>query len=91
MNKETIRPILVEEVERCKAAEDSLKLGEVKPSWQELETLLELRQVARLKRAQAELQLWLADQQWARQEAEAREETPTLIPDSPIASRTTKR
>ena len=88
MNKETIRPILVEELERLKREENKLQLGEARPTWQELEELLEARQLARLQRAQAELQLWLADQQWAREEALAREERDTEVP--PIALRTGK-
>lgn len=71
MNKETIRPILVAEAEKWRAAEASYQ-PPADPTWAGLAALLEARQAARLKRAQAELQLWLADKQWEREELEGR-------------------
>ncbi len=68
MNKETIRPLLVEELEKCRRIELEAHKGEIPEGWAGLEALLEARQAARLKRAQAELQLWLADRQWEREE-----------------------
>ncbi len=68
MNKETIRPLLVEELEKCRKIELEAHKGEIPEGWAGLEALLEARQAARLKRAQAEIQLWLADRQWEREE-----------------------
>ena len=69
MKKESIRPILVEELEKAQSAE--LEAHKVAPEgleWPALTQLLETRQEARLRRAIAELQLWLADRQWEREE-----------------------
>lgn len=74
MKKETIRPLLVEALEKARSAENHLMLVVPDPKWPELADLLESRQVARLKRAQAELQLWLADKQWEREETQERED-----------------
>jgi len=79
MNKDTTRPLLVEEVEKRRL---------VVARWKALQDRatgpLEDLRLARLRLAQAELQLWLADQQWARQEAEEREERPTEAPPSAL-------
>jgi hypothetical protein len=74
MHKETIRPLLVEAVVAAKAQEAILMnpTQDRLSNWETLAALLEARQEARLKRALAELQLWLADRQWERQEAEER-------------------
>jgi len=69
MKKESIRPILVEEL--AKAQDLEAQLHKVAPEvleWPALTQLLETRQEARLRRAVAELQLWLADRQWEREE-----------------------
>lgn len=93
MLKETVRPILLAEVERCREAEATLQPPEPIRTWVDVEGLMRLRQEARLKRLQAELQLWLADQVWERQEKEEwaawnKEERPTEAP--PPASPTGK-
>jgi len=83
MKKETVRPILVQNLEELKVVELSAELqvqamraetpapgtaqlwaaaGIIQDRWAE----------ARLKRAVAELQLWLADRQWEREEQEER-------------------
>jgi len=87
MKKETIRPILVEELEKAQSAE--LEAHKVAPEgleWPELTQLLETRAEARLRRAVAELQLWLADRQWEREETESLEPTQVRL----NASLTTK-
>jgi len=88
MKKETIRPILVEELEKAQLTE--LELHKVPPenqNWPGLSLLLETRAEARLRRAVAELQLWLADRQWEREEAE---EQPSYTIARQFASQTTK-
>lgn len=60
-------------------------------AWPALAVMQEKWQAARVTRAQAELQLWLADRQWEREETEAREGTPTLLPDPLPVSPITKR
>ncbi len=68
MNKQEIRPLLLEalmlaeerEEQTYLAAKANQEVLEVMPAWKE----------ARLLRAQAELQLWLADRQWEREERE---------------------
>jgi len=71
MKKESIRPILLEEVEKALSAEvEAYKVVPEGLEWPALSQLLETRQEARLRRAVAELQLWLADRQWEREEAE---------------------
>lgn len=71
MNKETTRPLLVAELEKRRKIEEGhhREAPPESPDWPGLAALLEARQAARLARAQAELQLWLADRQWEREEA----------------------
>ena len=78
MKKETIRPLLVEAIAKAQAKEGGLARPEEErlSNWESLADLLEARQEARLKRAQAELQLWLADRQWEREEAGERDTLP---------------
>jgi hypothetical protein len=66
MEKESIRPLLVEALELAKKQE-----AEVLAHYPV--TRLEAR-AARYRRASVEVQLWLADRQWEREEAEEREE-----------------
>jgi len=69
MKKSSIRPILVKELERAQSAElEAHKAAPEGLEWPALTQLLETRQEARLRRAVAELQLWLADRQWEREE-----------------------
>lgn len=94
MKKEAIRPILLEELEKAQSAE--LEVHKAAPEgleWPELTQLLETRAEARLRRAVAELQLWLADRQWEREETQEREGTWRAqghILGPPNASQTTK-
>lgn len=87
MLKETVRPLLVDNLEKLKAqeaySEREVKTSE--PGWEPAALVLERWRAARLKRAEAELQLWLADQQWEREEKEerAREWTSPLPVSSP--------
>ena len=95
MDKKVIRPILVEALVKAKKLEEDLYLRTVnKPGelgWVTLGRLLESRQEARLRRAQAELQLWLADQQWERQEqAERADKAQNPPPLRSVSSRTSK-
>ncbi len=90
MNKETIRPLLVEAAEKA-TLEETLAYRAIRQRghypellWPELSKMEEEWKIARLKRAQAELQLWLADRQWEREEAQAH------LLNSEIALRTTK-
>lgn len=88
MKKETIRPILLEELEEAQSLETEIHLKPVAQEglgWAELAKLMEERRLARLRRAVAELQLWLADRQWEREEIIAAAWTDPLD-----ASRTTK-
>jgi hypothetical protein len=85
MNKEEIRPLLVKNLEDTRKLEESAySRSQGKLTEEGLQLALDWWRAMRLKRAQAELQLWLADRQWEREETEAREETPTLLPASPI-------
>ena len=72
MNKTTIRPLLVDNLAQLKISEQQAE-REVKTGpqgWEPAALALERWRAARLKRAQAELQLWLADRQWEREERE---------------------
>lgn len=77
MNKAEIRPLLVEALERAQDAETvahKMVTEVVFPeplAWRGSDRALEEWRLARLARAQAELQLWLADRQWEREEKEA--------------------
>ncbi len=67
MLKETTRPLLVEALEKAQSRETEALM-----TLQNLEHHLtrEAWQLARLHRTVAELQLWLADRQWEREETE---------------------
>ena len=78
MNKNETRPLLVRTLERARAAEEAAYQGaqqaaRVESTWQPVAEAKEEWDRARLARAQAELQLWLADRQWDREELEARQ------------------
>ncbi len=72
MLKETVRPLLVDNLEKLKAQEaySEKEVKTAEPGWEPAALVLERWRVARLKRAEAELQLWLADRQWEREERE---------------------
>lgn len=100
MQKETTRPLLVEALERAQK-EEEVALSVVRTleqsavSWSTAGEIQEAWQLARLHRAVAELQLWLADRQWEREEAEriileAPPGEAILLPDSLNASWTIK-
>lgn len=70
MNKQTTRPLLVEALEKATEVErkayQATQEGTEESRW--LASVLEAWQLARLHRAVVELQLWLADRQWEREE-----------------------
>jgi hypothetical protein len=74
MNKAEIRPLLVEALERATMEErrafQATQEGAPERDWNRLASLQEAWKFSRLQRAQAELQLWLADRQWEREETE---------------------
>lgn len=73
MNKQTIRPLLVEQVEKTRRQEaEAYRLVQSAPEdWEGLARVQEAWAATRLKRVQAELLLWLADRQWETEEREA--------------------
>lgn len=83
MNKDQTRPLLVKALERARTLEESAYQSAMQATrldWPELATLKEEWDRKRLARARAEMQLWLADRQWEREEAE-RAERPTMAPE----------
>ena len=78
MNKAEIRPLLVEALEKAQKEEGithrvAVTIQELGTDqhWGNLAKLQEAWAVARLRRAELELQLWLADRQWEREALEA--------------------
>ena len=74
MNKETIRPLLVEALEKARALEEraykAAQEGSPERDWMKLADVVAGWQAAKLRRVEVELHLWLADRQWEREEAE---------------------
>ncbi len=72
---------MVEELEALKKAEKEAEqevrvVLQAMPDWPGLAAVQEAWQARRRKRATAELQLWLADRQWEREESEGYLEYP---------------
>lgn len=83
MTKTTTRPLLVKAVREALEAEElayqglqqaTLLASRVLAGWHPVAAAKEEWDRARLTRAQAELQLWLADRQWEQEEREEQEE-----------------
>jgi Flp pilus assembly protein CpaB len=70
MNKLHTRPLLVDNLVILKVSEEiaESEVKEAAPGWEAAALALERWRAARLKRAQAELMLWLADRQWEKEE-----------------------
>lgn len=92
MNKETIRPLLAEELVRLKNLEKAAfsrvqaVLRAPHQTWPEVVKAEEEWKRLRVKRAQAELQIWLADQEWERQSKEEMQaEFQALVNASPAS------
>lgn len=71
MNKQEIRPLLMEALAQAKLQEEAACKQiqrEKAAGWSVAAAQLEAWRATRFKRAQAGLQLWLADRQWEREE-----------------------